>query len=49
MPQQMLNFGGAYRITKTPQLDFHPGTGLNNNSSGFIIGIGYFIRFDGLF
>jgi hypothetical protein len=49
MPQQMLNFGGAHRITKTPQLDIHPGTGLNNNSSGFIIGIAYSILFDSLF
>jgi hypothetical protein len=49
VPTQMLNVGGAYRITKTQQIDFHIGAGLNSNSPSYFIGVGYSFRFDGLF
>jgi len=48
-PRQILNIGGAWRFTKTQQLDFHAGFGLNSSSVDHFFGIGYSIRFDGLF
>jgi len=44
-----LNSGGAYRLTKTEQLDFHVAFGLNENAPTYIFGLGYSFRLDGLF
>jgi hypothetical protein len=46
---QVLQTGGACRFTKSQQVDFHAGVGLNSNSVDYYFGIGYSIRFDGLF
>jgi hypothetical protein len=48
-PSQLLNSGGVYRLSPTQQVDFHVAFGLNNNAPSYIIGVGYSIRFDGLF
>jgi hypothetical protein len=48
-PSQMLNTGGAYRLTKTEQIDFHLAFGLNANAPDYIFGLGYSFRVDGLF
>ena len=45
---QMLNFGGAYRLTPTEQIDFHIGFGLNEISPKYFLGLGYSYRFDRL-
>ena len=44
-----LNSGGAYRLTKTEQLDFHLAVGLDNSAPDYIFGLGYSFRVDGLF
>jgi hypothetical protein len=48
-PSYLLNSGGGYRITPTQQIDFHIGTGLNDNAPAYIFGVGYSFRTDGLF
>lgn len=48
-PSQLIDSGGAWRFSKTQQLDFHVGFGLNRNSVDHYFGIGYSLRFDGLF
>jgi outer membrane putative beta-barrel porin/alpha-amylase len=48
-PSQLLNSGGAYRITPKQQIDFHIATGLNRAAPSYVIGVGYSFRFDGLF
>jgi hypothetical protein len=48
LPSQVMNFGGSYRLTQTQQIDFHAGFGMNRNSPDYFIGIGYSLRFDGL-
>jgi hypothetical protein len=48
-PTQVIDSGGAWRFTKTQQLDFHVGFGLNSRSVGHYFGIGYSFRLDGLF
>jgi Putative MetA-pathway of phenol degradation len=48
-PVQMLNTGGAYRLTRTEQIDFHVAAGLNTNAPDYIFGLGYSFRVDGLF
>jgi len=48
-PSHLFNSGGGYRITPTQQIDFHIGIGLNDNAPAYIFGIGYSLRFDGLF
>lgn len=48
-PSQILNFGGAYRITNVQQIDFHAGFGFTRQSSRSYIGIGYSFRLDSLF
>jgi hypothetical protein len=48
-PSHLLDSGGAFRITPSQQIDFHIGAGLNRAAPSYIIGIGYSIRFDGLF
>jgi len=45
----MLNSGGAYRLTKTEQIDFHVAFGLNEAAPTYIVGLGYSFRVDGLF
>lgn len=47
--QLLLNSGGAYRFTRTQQIDFHVAFGLNNDAPHYIFGLGYSFRFDGLF
>ena len=48
-PSHLLDGGGAWRFTKTQQLDFHVGFGLNSSTVDHYFGIGYSIRLDGLF
>jgi hypothetical protein len=48
-PSQLLNSGGAYRFSRTQQVDFHVAFGLNHNAPSYIVGVGYSFRFDGLF
>lgn len=48
-PAQVLDGGGAWRVTTLQQLDFHVGVGLNRSSSDHFVGIGYSFRFDGIF
>jgi hypothetical protein len=48
MPSETFNFGGSFRITKAQQIDFRAGFGLTMNSPIYFVGIGYSIRFDGL-
>lgn len=45
----MLNSGGAYRLTKTEQIDFHVAFGLSEAAPTYIVGLGYSFRVDGLF
>jgi hypothetical protein len=45
----LINSGGGYRVTKTQQIDFHVGFGLNRVAPAYIFGIGYSFRLDGLF
>lgn len=45
---QIMNFGGAYRITNFQQIDFHAGFGFTRQSPTSFIGIGYSFRVDGL-
>jgi len=44
-----LNSGGAYRLTKTEQLDFHLAVGLDKSAPDYIFGLGYSWRVDHLF
>jgi hypothetical protein len=48
-PRQLLDGGGAWRFTKTQQLDFHVGFGLNSATVDHYFGIGYSLRLDHLF
>jgi hypothetical protein len=48
LPQQELNFGGSYRLTPVQQIDFHVGFGLNRSSPDYFVGLGYSLRFDGV-
>jgi hypothetical protein len=48
-PAQRLNSGGLYRLTPNQQVDFHVALGLNRNAPSYIVGVGYSMRFDGLF
>jgi Putative MetA-pathway of phenol degradation len=45
----LINAGGNYLLTRTQQIDFHIAFGLNQNSPNYIFGVGYSLRFDGLF
>jgi hypothetical protein len=47
-PSQLLDGGGTWRFTKTQQLDFHIGFGLNSNTVDHYFGIGYSVRLDHL-
>jgi len=48
LPGQALNFGGSYRLTQRQQIDFHTGLSMNRNSPDYFVGIGYSLRFDGV-
>jgi hypothetical protein len=48
-PTQLLDAGGSWRFTKTQQIDFHVGVGLNSSTVDHYFGIGYSFRLDGLF
>lgn len=48
-PTQLVDTGVSWRLTKTQQLDFHFGTGLNSSSVDHYFGLGYSFRLDGLF
>jgi len=48
-PMQVLDTLGEWRVTRTQQLDFQAGFGLNRNSVDHFFGIGYSFRFDRLF
>ena len=48
-PSQLLDTGGAWRFSKTEQLDFHLGYGLNSNTVDHYFGIEYSLRLDRLF
>ena len=49
MPSQLIDSGGAYRITPHQQLDFHLGFGINRNLPKYFFGVGYSFRIDSLF
>jgi hypothetical protein len=44
----LVNSGAIYRLSKTEQIDFHIGTGLNAEAPSFVFGVGYSYRFDKL-
>lgn len=49
-PSHLLNVGGgAFRLTPRQQLDFHAAGGLTRSAPSYVIGVGYSIRFDGIF
>jgi hypothetical protein len=48
LPAQAMNFGGSYRLTQTQQIDFHAGFGMNHNAPDYFVGVGYSLRFDGV-
>lgn len=47
-PAQSINTGGAYRVTRLQQIDFHLAFGLNDQAPRYVFGIGYSVRWDGL-
>jgi hypothetical protein len=47
--RHLLNSGAIYRLSKTEQIDFRIGAGLNKDAPSFILGFGYSYRFDRLF
>ena len=47
-PTHVLDTGAAWLFTKTQQVDFHAGFGLNSSSVDHYFGIGYSFRLDGL-
>ena len=47
--RHLLNSGAIYRLSKTEQIDFHIGAGLNKDAPSFVFGLGYSYRFDRLF
>jgi hypothetical protein len=49
LPSHMVNTGGAYRLTRTEQIDCHVAIGLNSTAPDYIVGVGYSFRVDGLF
>ena len=49
MPSQLIDSGGAYRITPQQQLDFHLGFGIDRNLPKYFFGVGYSFRIDSLF
>jgi hypothetical protein len=47
-PEQQINIGGASRITRLQQVDFHLAVGLNPQAPHYELGVGYSIRWDHL-
>jgi hypothetical protein len=47
-PSQIVDGGGSWRITRTQQLDFHVGVGLNSSTVDHYFGLGYSFRLDHL-
>lgn len=47
-PAQSINTGGAYRVTRLQQIDFHLAFGLNLQAPRYVFGIGYSVRWDGV-
>lgn len=45
---QIFDFGSAYRITPTQQIDFRVGFGLDRAAPDRLFGVGYSFRFDGV-
>jgi len=43
---QLLNSGGAWRVTRLQQLDLHFALGLNQQAPRYVLGLGYSIRWD---
>ena len=46
---QIFDWGGAFRITPTQQIDVRSGVGLNRAAPDHLFGIGYSFRFDNVF
>jgi hypothetical protein len=46
---QLFDTGGSYRITRTQQIDFRAGIGLNRTAPDHVFGVGYSFRFDHVF
>ena len=46
---QVLDSGGAYRVSPTQQIDIRVGIGLNRAAPDYLFGLGYSFRFDNLF
>jgi hypothetical protein len=44
-PQNVIDFGTAYKITPHQQIDFHCNFGLSAATADHSIGIGYSVRF----
>lgn len=49
VPSQIVDAGGAYRVTSTQQIDIRAGLGLNRAAPNYLFGIGYSFRFDRVF
>jgi hypothetical protein len=43
---QIVDSGGAFRITPTQQIDVRAGVGLNRAAPDHLFGLGYSVRFD---
>ncbi len=44
-PQNIIDFGAAYKPSPHQQLDFHCGFGLSSAAADHVIGAGYSVRF----
>jgi hypothetical protein len=47
-PAHSINTGGAYRVTRLQQIDFHLSFGLNDRAARYVFGVGYSVRLDGV-
>jgi hypothetical protein len=47
-PSQVVDNGASWLFTKTQEVNYHVGVGLNRSSVDYYFGIGYSFRFDGL-
>ena len=45
-PSQLLDCGGFWRVTKTQQVDFRLGIGLDSSAADHYFGLGYSFRLD---
>lgn len=46
---QLINTGGAWRLSPTQQIDIHGGFGFAGDAPRWFVGLGYSVRFDALF